>query len=206
MITMRIANLRAIFVMAVLLFGAVQASAVDQQRQKYEKLLNEVVAGPIAVVVSQKLLLSAVKIQNLQNANLTQDEIGALDARWRAEFGSDDRPLIEDLISRPLSIYLKAVQDNSDGILTEIFVVDARGLNVGQSAVTSDYWQGDEEKWQVPFLEGRVMIGDIKLDESTGKVQCQVSVPVLDAKGRAIGTATFAVRFDQKDVNSSSDE
>jgi hypothetical protein len=39
-------------------------------------------------------------------------------------------------------------------MITEMFVMDAKGLNVGQSDVTSDYWQGDEAKWQKTYGAG----------------------------------------------------
>ena len=32
--------------------------------------------------------------------------------------------------------------------------MDKFGLNVGQSSVTSDYWQGDEDKFQKTFAVG----------------------------------------------------
>ncbi|TDQ66477.1 hypothetical protein ATL17_0474 [Maritalea mobilis] len=163
----------------------------------YENLLNEVVAGPVAEVVNSEAVWASVLQQNEVTGDYSQDQIDALDAQWRAEVDADAKPLIDDLMSRPLSNYLKSVQDNSQGVLTEIFVVDAKGLNVGQSAVTSDYWQGDEEKWQIPFNSGGVDIGEIELDDSTGAVQSQVSVPVRDDKGNIIGTATFAVRVEQ---------
>ncbi len=38
--------------------------------------------------------------------------------------------------------------------MTEVFVMDARGLNVAASDVTSDYWQGDEEKFSETFPKG----------------------------------------------------
>ncbi|WP_424981057.1 PDC sensor domain-containing protein [Maritalea sp. S77] len=163
----------------------------------YENLLNEVVAGPVAQVVNSEAVWSSVAQQNTQTADYTQDQIDQLDAQWRAEVDAAEKPLIDEVMARPLSNYLKSVQDESNGVITEIFVVDAMGLNVGQSAVTSDYWQGDEAKWQVPYNTGGVELGEVELDDSTGAVQSQVSVPVRDDEGAIIGTATFAVRVDQ---------
>jgi hypothetical protein len=82
---------------------------------------------------------------------------------------------------------------------TEIFVMDGRGLNVGQSDVTPDYWQGDEAKWQKTYLEGpgAIHIGDIEMDESTQQFQAQVSVSVVDpASGTVIGAVTVGVNVD----------
>lgn len=163
--------------------------------EQYDHLLNEMVAGPIAVVVRREALWTAVQQQNAMTAEYSREQIEALDMRWRTELGAEHRPLIDDLLGRDLSKYLMMVQKNSDGAITEIIIMDAHGLNVAQSQISSDYWQGDEAKWQVPFNEGRIHIGDIHLDESTETVQTQISVPVKDGDNQIVGAATFGINF-----------
>ena len=74
--------------------------------------------------------------------------------------------------------------------------MDNRGLNVGQSDVTSDYWQGDEAKWKKTFLvgPGAMIIDDVELDESTQTFQSQLSMSITDqATGEVIGAITVGV-------------
>jgi hypothetical protein len=76
--------------------------------------------------------------------------------------------------------------------------MDNHGLNVAQSAVTSDFWQGDEDKWQQSYGDGTgdgaVHISEVEFDESTGVFQSQVSLPIKDpATGKLIGAITFGV-------------
>ena len=74
--------------------------------------------------------------------------------------------------------------------------MDNRGLNVGQSEVTSDYWQGDEAKWKKTFLVGpnAMIIDDVELDESTQTFQSQLSMSITDqATGEVIGAITVGV-------------
>jgi hypothetical protein len=80
---------------------------------------------------------------------------------------------------------------------TEIFVMDNKGLNVGQSDVTSDYWQGDEAKWQKTYQVGpdAIHVSDVEQDESSQVFQAQVSVPVVDG-GQVIGAVTVGVNVD----------
>jgi hypothetical protein len=163
--------------------------------ERYDRVLDDMVSGPIAVVVRQKALVSAVARQNQETAGYSLEQIEALDARWRAELEAEEQPFIDALLERELSQYLMMVQKNSDGWITEIMIMDAKGLNVAQSQATSDYWQGDEAKWQVPFNEGRIHIGDIELDESTQSVQTQISVPIKDRFSKIIGAATFGISF-----------
>ncbi len=160
---------------------------------EYADQLNELASGRIAEIVSSAEVVSAVKAQNEVSSSYDQAKVDALDKQWRAEVDASDKPLIDEVLSRALSEYLLGVQDESEGVFTEIFAMDAKGLNVGQSGVTSDYWQGDEGKWQVPFNEGTVELGDVEEDESTQTFQSQVSVPVVDENGDRIGAVTFGV-------------
>ena len=74
--------------------------------------------------------------------------------------------------------------------------MDAKGLDVAQSTLTSDYWQGDEAKWSETYPVGpdAVQIGEIEQDESTQVFQSQVSIAVTDpATGEVIGAITVGV-------------
>lgn len=147
--------------------------------------------------LDEPAILNAVIAQNAAHAGLGQAEIGDLDARWRSELSSADRPMIEAQLSNPLSLYLKGRQQAAEGLITEIFVMDNRGLNVGQSDVTSDYWQGDEAKWQKSFGTGALHIEEAERDESTQLMQSQASLPLRDpATGAVIGAITVGVNLD----------
>jgi hypothetical protein len=83
---------------------------------------------------------------------------------------------------------------------TEIFVMDNKGLNVGQSDITSDYWQGDEAKWQKTYSVGAsaIHISDVAKDESTQSFQSQLSLPVVDpANNQVIGAVTIGINVEQ---------
>ncbi len=152
--------------------------------------LRESLRSPVAVLL--------IEAQNARHKDLTQDQIDALDKQWRAERKSDQQPLVAQLYGNPLSAYLTRIQADSDGLYTEIFVMDAHGLNVGQSAVTSDYWQGDEGKWQKTFLVGpeAVFIDDAERDDATGTWRVQVNLAIADPDGRApIGAATVEINL-----------
>ena len=144
-------------------------------------------------------VVSAVTSQNTRNASLTQGDVDRLDKQWRAETSSNSRDLIDGVLSNPLSGYLGNVKNEAAGLFTEIFVMDNKGLNVGQSDVTSDYWQGDEDKWKKTYLAGAdaVFIDDVEFDESTQTFQAQLSLPVVDpATGETIGAATVGVNVE----------
>jgi len=87
----------------------------------------------------------------------------------------------------------------SNGAITEVFVMDAAGLNVTASDVTSDYWQGDEAKHQETFGfgAGAVYFSEVEFDESTQSYQAQVSLALTDpTTGEAIGAITVGLNAD----------
>ena len=140
----------------------------------------------------------SIRTQNDLRGALPQAEIDALDKQWRAERESDDKPLISATLSAPLSIYLLRVQAMSTGLFTETFVMDANGLNVGQSAITGDYWQGDEAKFQktFPIAADAVFIDEAEWDEERKIWRAQLNMTIADDKtSKAIGAATIEVNL-----------
>ena len=144
----------------------------------------------LAAVITNPMIVDAIKAQNAKTKDLSQADIDALDQQWRA----GDASLIDGVLANEVSGYLAGAVAEGQGAFSEIFVMDARGLNVGQSARTSDYWQGDEAKWQETFLAGAgsVHVSDVEEDESTQTFQVQVSLPIVDG-GAPIGAITIGV-------------
>ncbi|MDH3760080.1 MAG: PDC sensor domain-containing protein [Gammaproteobacteria bacterium] len=138
-----------------------------------------------------------VKAQNSKHQGMSEADIITLDKQWRAETAASDQPLIKKVLGTSLSGYLSEVKEKSAGVYTEIFVMDAIGLNVGQSDVTSDYWQGDEAKWQKTYPIGpdAYHIGDVEMDESSQQLQVQLSLPVVE-NGTVIGAVTIGINVD----------
>jgi hypothetical protein len=185
-----------------LLFGFAAAALVVTPAvaaNEFATQLTELGHAQIAKFVEVPEIIQAIKAQNAVTGAYDQAKIDALDKQWRAEVGAADQPLISAATGNPASAYLKKVEADSKGLFTEIFVMDAKGLNVAQSEVTSDYWQGDEPKWQETFPKGKdaINISDVEKDESTQTYQSQVSVAVVDpADGSVIGAVTVGVNVE----------
>ncbi|WP_370321867.1 hypothetical protein [Oricola sp.] len=148
--------------------------------------------------VSDKTVIEAIKAQNAKNASLAQSDIDALDQKWRAGVDGGDMAMIDEVLANPLSDFLRDKQMASNGVITEIFVTDDKGLNVGQSDVTSDYWQGDEAKWQKTYGTGdaaAIFVDEAEKDESTQMLQSQVSMTIADESGAPIGAITVGINL-----------
>ncbi|MBK1697610.1 hypothetical protein CKO21_10170 [Rhodovibrio salinarum] len=143
-------------------------------------------------------VLITLRAWNEKHADLDQDDIDRMDQDWRKQTASDQKPLIAELLGAPLSAMLLRIQADSDGRLIETFVMDKNGLNVGQSAVTSDYWQGDEAKFQESFGRGpgAVHYGEVEVKD-TGRRAQQVSLTIVDPRtGEPIGAITAEFDLD----------
>jgi hypothetical protein len=149
--------------------------------------------------VADNTVIQAVKAQNAKHAGLSQADIDNMDKDWRAQTDASSKPMIDAVLANALSNFLRQQKDASQGLVTEVFVMDNRGLNVGQSDVTSDYWQGDEAKWQKTYQAGAngLFIDEVEMDESTQTFQSQVSMSIVDpATGEVIGAITVGVNID----------
>lgn len=148
--------------------------------------------------VQQEVALISLRAQNARHASVSQADIDRLDAQWRAESEGADQPLIAQLMGSPLSSYLIDIKARSLGLFVEIFVMDEHGLNVGQSSITSDYWQGDEDKFLQTFARGKdaVHLGEIEFDEGYKVWKQQLSFPIVDpGNGELLGAATFEINL-----------
>ncbi|MBL8709860.1 MAG: hypothetical protein JNL25_11750 [Rhodospirillaceae bacterium] len=144
--------------------------------------------------IVQPVTIMSIKAANDSRSGIDQATIDELDLVWRAETEADDQPLIAEVLSSPLSNYLLYIQAGSAGLYTEIFVTDRFGLNVGQSSVTSDYWQGDEDKFQKTFNVGpdAVFIDEAEFHEETKTWRTQVNLTVVDPETQeSIGAVTI---------------
>ncbi|WP_416897324.1 MAG: PDC sensor domain-containing protein [Minwuia sp.] len=176
--------------------GALALAASSASANEFQGPLEDLARNQIKSIISDPSVVAAIKAQNDKHGALSQADIDGMDNEWRAEVKNGGGAMISEVLANAVSNYLKSQKDAAGGQFTEIFVMDNKGLNVGQSDVTSDYWQGDEAKWQETYQVGAesVHVSEVELDESTQTYQSQVSVPIVDpADGSVIGAATFGV-------------
>jgi hypothetical protein len=178
---------------AVAIASAAPAFAQDNE---FAAPLTELANTKLREIAENPVIVAAINAQNATTAGYDQARIDALDKQWRAEVSAAEKPLIDATLGSDASQWLLKVQEATGGLFTEIFVMDAKGLNVAQSTVTSDYWQGDEDKFTASYGAGvdAIHLGEIEQDESTQAFQSQVSITIVDvATGAPIGAITAGV-------------
>ena len=133
-------------------------------------------------------IVRALKAKNASGES--EAEIQRKDKEWMA---NPKNTLQKELLGNACAQRLRKLVEG-DAIIVEAFVMDAKGALVCTTHETSDYWQGDEAKWQKTYGEGRkVFVDTPSLDASTGTYAVQLSALVSDEGGK-IGALTLTLK------------
>jgi len=139
-----------------------------------------------------------VKAHNTLKLTLTS--IKHRDKLWK-----EAKPEIDDFIislrKNPAAVKLFELE-NSQPYFIELFLMGNQGAIIAATNKTTDYWQGDEDKFIKSFNhgEGSVQVGKVIYDESSEAFIVQISIPIWD-KDRAIGSLTAGINLDINIVN-----
>lgn len=165
------------------------ALAHSEQQQVLALLLND-----IKQLARNHIVLEALAKQNLTAGTLA--DIRQQDSLWQQELlqGKNEGSMAHALMATGASAQLLRWQESYNGLITEVILMDNQGANVAISAITTDYWQGDE----TPFLsvfgqQSDYFIDVVEYDQSTRRFQVKLSVPVLDVQGRHSGALSIGI-------------
>ncbi len=148
--------------------------------------------------VQDPAVIDAVKAANIEHANLRTADLEDLETRWEAEIVAGGGPLSDRIERNPVSAYLREKKETSNGIITEIFVMDQYALNVAESEITPEYWHVEDERFALTIGDrsGNIHISDVQLEEGGHIYQSQLSVPILDPDtDELIGVMTFGINI-----------
>ncbi len=175
-------------VVGVLFLISLTAGA-EEAPQKIVDLAN----NSLAPAGSDAVIVDAVKAENAKGKTL--ESIKEIDEQWKNTPGVT--PTMKELMENGCAKRLKEFFAGKD-FFAEAFVMDDKGANVCMTVKTSDYWQGDEAKFQKSFADGKgaVFVDEVEFDDSSQAYLVQVSVPVMDGD-KAIGAITFGIDMDK---------
>ena len=186
---------------AGLMLGALAATAPERAvaqsqptAEEFGEMVLEYAKTDLQSWITDPVIIYAIKEQNELRASVSDFKIRGMDKRWID--GGKYGDMVLEMLDRQASIITRDRRELSNGIITEIIVMDNRGMNVAISDRTSDFYQGDEAKYQETFLKGpdAVHVSELEFDESTQKIQTQVSLTVTDPEsGEPIGAVTLGI-------------
>ncbi len=103
-----------------------------------KQILNDVTEATKNRVIRKKTLFE-------NKINKPFKLIQKCDKKWKNTFSVTS--YIKSFLYNDCSKYLKIIQDRYPTFIKEIFVTDNQGALVCLTKKTTDYWQGDEDKW-----------------------------------------------------------
>jgi hypothetical protein len=171
-----------------ILAGLVLASGCFAQAPPELKAKLDAKIAQLEAYKTDPHVVSAVKAYN---ATPPSAEAKAMtNEKWHSLSVLD--PFVRSIGKTPLSEYLKAKRDD---VIAKIFVSGADGGKVGFDAKTEHWTHKGMPKHEVP-MTGKMWIGPVKLDDSTGLQMIQVGLPVLDSS-KPIGSIVFGFRAEK---------
>jgi hypothetical protein len=147
----------------------------------------------IKALANKPEVIEAVKASNARQ--LGKERIMELDEKWIKLKGR--LPEADQIMNSKVSALLTAAM-NKQSYFKEAILTGNQGETVAMNMVTTDYWQGDEEKFtaifdtNLPSRKPDSHISRARWDDSTKAMIAKVSVPVYDGD-YMIGTLTVGV-------------
>lgn len=158
----------------------------------------ELLAQDLMAELQREIDLEHFLSQPLRHEQLS--DILNADALWQALAPELPSDLARELLIRPESKALATWKATHQPLITEVFVMDRLGANVALSQLTSDYWQGDEEKFQqiIEQPSGSLYLEPVYFDASTQTFQIIVSMPVrASSSDRLLGAIAIGLNIER---------
>jgi len=196
---MKIFLLKCTVLMSLFLFAfsptwvLAEAPAYEQHNKNISKRMVSIIKAHelnLQTWVKDVRVIHAVKESNKKNITLAY--IKEQDHAW---INGGAQKLVMAVQNNDAAIYLKTKMDNNKKLYIEAFLCDQQGAVVAEYPKTSDYWQGDEDKFIESFNHGsgQIHIGALEFDESTKTYSVQISIPVND-EGKTIGVLIVGLK------------
>ncbi|OUR94039.1 hypothetical protein A9Q81_14985 [Gammaproteobacteria bacterium 42_54_T18] len=150
-------------------------------------------AKTVVTMAAKKSIVHAVEKHN--SLGLVMDEILRRDKRWMSSHNTEEFKIkLQENIS---GVILKSMVLRNRAMYSEAFLTGNKGANVGAYPATSDYWQGDEDKFKIAFNKGngRLLITPVEFDNSSGTYAAQVAAPVVNNDGVTIGVLFVGIKL-----------
>lgn len=166
----------------------------------YAANMNRYVEGEIAGWATDPAMVEAIRAQNKVTADYDEQKILALDAEWRSQVTAGKGRLIDPVLTSPTAEFLRKKVAGTSNKVSEVLITDAKGLNVAGTSMTSDYWQGDEDKYTKTFLvgSGATTGGEVDFDESWQSYQAEYAFTISDPdSGEPIGSMVVSLFPDE---------
>lgn len=187
--------------MLALGMAAIAATSVTLAASRVNQAVMQDVPA-VKAMAAQATIVSGVTASNTASVNIRGKALRALDNQWQQQVAIGKGPLLSKTMDNPLVQALKADIAKSDGRFVSALVMNNKGMNVAQTAVTQHYLQANRSVWHKPYRGSAdtVYISRSYLDKQTGQRAVTISVPVLNQQHQAIGALAVNVDYNRLDL------
>ena len=126
------------------------------------------------------LVIAAIVAANEKNVGIVN--IMQLDANWQL-----NRKLQKSVMHNPLAAKIIEFIKNPKLDIAEMMVLDKNGVLVAVFPKPTDYWQGDEDKFQQPIRINGDYVGPTKWDSSASTYQFFYCILIKNSEKKVIG-------------------
>jgi len=147
---------------------------------EYKETIVKQHKGLLVKFSQSSLVVSTLLAANKKNVGIVN--IMQLDANWQL-----NRKLQKSVMQTPLALKITELIKNKKFDIAEMMVLDKNGVLVAVSPKPTDYWQGDEDKFQQPIRINGDYIGPTKWDSSASTYQFFYCILIKDEDQEVIG-------------------
>ena len=158
------------------LFSANGAFA-ESQEDKLRNALPEIQSA-----LMEQNIVGTLRTYNKARKSMTQADIDGLEATWHTELGSGNRPLITGVVRNMTALRMRKVIRDTGRVISDINVIDARGVSIAQTTVFPHIWQGTatEARDIAAADPNMVLISTVGSEASEQARQLEAFFPVID--------------------------
>ena len=149
----------------------------ETQEDKLRNALPEIQSA-----LMEQDIVGTLRTYNRARDSMSQADIDGLEAIWRAELGSGNQPLITGVVRNITALRMRKVIRDTGRVISEINVLDARGVSIAQTTVFPHISQGTAgEAEDIAAADpNMVLISSVESQASDQSRQLEAFYPVID--------------------------
>lgn len=155
------------------------------------KILN--ILPEIRTAIVQKEVVNTLRSYNRSRSDMTQADIDMMEATWQSELSSANQPLIRGVVRNIVALRMRKVIRDTGRVISEIRIIDAKGISIAQTSVGPNIWRPETEKIiRASMIDGdTVFIDKFKIGDSTW---AEINFTVADPDtNKPIGTVVITI-------------
>lgn len=175
-------------VLAAICSGDVTSAVAQIQSASQVQATALLASRELEPIGKDPVVVAAVRKHN--ERKLPMALIQRADREWTE--ANHTTSAMKEIAGHPVAKHLASVAPKSRGIAQVLLMGGVGELVAFTGPVPSDYYQGDEPKWQRTVKQSKLFVDRMTRDESTGSVIVHISIPVVEGNA-TIGVITFGI-------------